>query len=210
MKIKVCGMTRPHNIKAVADLEPDFLGFIFYTGSPRHVTPADIASVMLSENIIRTGVFVNADFGEIVRIVHEANLQAVQLHGNESPQICNNLKKRGLTVIKAFGIDSAVDWTAMQPYENSTDYFLFDTRSPQHGGTGRQFDWGLLAAYPHSKPYFLSGGISQESIPEIIRLADSRLIGVDLNSRFEDAPGLKNIALLQKAIELIKIQKKLK
>ncbi|NGM60379.1 phosphoribosylanthranilate isomerase [Sphingobacterium sp. SGG-5] len=201
LKIKVCGMTQPANIAAVAALPIDYMGFIFYPKSARFIDRPNTGSV--GHTIKKVGVFVNETADHIAQKVAESGIDAVQLHGNESVELCANLQKQGLEVIKAFGIDENVNWSAIAPYLAVADYFLFDTKSPQHGGTGQTFDWKKLKEYPYKKPYFLSGGLSLENIQEAATFNDKRLIGLDLNSKFETAPGLKNIETLTQALKII-------
>jgi len=201
LKIKVCGMTQPANIAAVAALPIDYMGFIFYRKSARFTDRPDTGSV--GPSIKKVGVFVNETADYIMHKVATSGIDTVQLHGNESVELCGNLQQQGLEVIKAFGIDENFDWSAVAPYLAVVDYFLFDTKSPQHGGTGQTFNWGKLKEYPFEKPYFLSGGLSLENIQEAATFDDKRLIGLDLNSKFETAPGLKNIETLTQALKII-------
>jgi phosphoribosylanthranilate isomerase len=159
--------------------------------------------VKLPQAIKKVGVFVNETAEVIRQKAAEHQLNAVQLHGNEPVKSCVELQETGLEVFKVFGIDETFDWTTVEPYLSSVDYFLFDTKSPQHGGTGQTFNWNKLHEYPFEKPYFLSGGLSLENIAEAIAFEDSRLIGLDLNSKFEIAPGQKDISTLKQALKII-------
>ncbi|ATP57002.1 N-(5'-phosphoribosyl)anthranilate isomerase [Pedobacter ginsengisoli] len=194
-RLKVCGMKVPSNIEMVADLQPDYIGFIFYKGSKRYV--ADLSAQFVKDlpsNIKRTGVFVNEELRTVVERVLEYGLHAVQLHGDEPASYARELKALiDIEVIKAFGIDDQFDFDQLDAYSNSVDYFLFDTKTPDHGGSGRVFNWDLLKKYSLDKPYFLSGGIDLESIDEINRIKDERFYAVDVNSKFELEPGLKDI-----------------
>ena len=194
-RLKVCGMKVPSNIEMVADLQPDYMGFIFYNGSKRFI--ADLSAQFVKDlpsNIKRTGVFVNEELRIVVERVLEYGLHAVQLHGNESADYCSQLKALlDIEVIKAFGIDEQFDFEQLEAYADSVDYFLFDTQTPDYGGSGRTFNWGLLKKYVLDKPYFLSGGIDLESIDEINRIKDVRFYAIDINSKFELEPGLKDI-----------------
>lgn len=194
-RLKVCGMKVPSNIEMVADLQPDYMGFIFYKGSKRYVADLSAHFVKsLPSNIKRTGVFVNEELRTVVERVLEYGLHAVQLHGTEPANYCAELKALlDIEVIKAFGIDEQFDFDRLDAYSDSIDYFLFDTQTPDHGGSGRTFNWGLLKKYVLDKPYFLSGGIDLESIDEINRIKDVRFYAVDINSKFELEPGLKDI-----------------
>lgn len=195
-KLKICGMKAPANITEVLALRPDYLGFIFYKGSKRYVAELDAEVVKnIPSEIKTTGVFVDEEIEEVKRIIEKYALKAVQLHGNESAVYCSELQK-STEVIKAFGIDASFDFNSLEAYADAVDYFLFDTQTPEHGGSGKTFSWQLLEKYQWKKPYFLSGGIGLESIPELELITDSRLYAVDVNSRFELSPGLKDISQL--------------
>lgn len=189
------------NIRELAQLPIDYMGFIFYPKSARYVEQRP--DVELPRSIKKVGVFVNETTEVIRQKAAEHQLNAVQLHGNEPAKSCVELKETGLEVFKVFGIDENFDWTTVEPYLSSVDYFLFDTKSPQHGGTGQTFNWNKLHEYPFEKPYFLSGGLSLENIAEAIAFEDSRLIGLDLNSKFEIAPGQKDISTLKQVLKII-------
>ncbi|WEK18096.1 MAG: phosphoribosylanthranilate isomerase [Candidatus Pedobacter colombiensis] len=198
VKLKVCGMRLPDNIQAVASLQPDYLGFIFYRGSKRFVdglTPSFVKN--LPAGIRRTGVFVNEELDRVAQLSVLYGLNAVQLHGQEPVKYCIALKgllaDAGTVLIKAFGVDEQFDLDILNAYANVADYFLFDTQTPDHGGSGKVFNWSLLEKYKLNKPYFLSGGIGLDSIEQLKQINDSRLYAVDINSRFELAPGLKDI-----------------
>lgn len=195
-------MRDAENIRQLAALPIDYMGFIFYDKSPRHII--QVPELDLPTHIRKVGVFVNASTDTIRKTVIENQLDAIQLHGQESAAECAELCAAGLEVFKAFGIDTDFDWTSLQPFLPHVNYFLFDTKSVQHGGTGRTFDWEILKAYPYDKPYFLSGGLALENIPHAASIDDPRLIGFDLNSKFEIAPGFKNIDTLTQAVKIIK------
>lgn len=202
LQVKVCGMRDIANIRELSVLPIDYLGFIFYAKSPRFTKNLP-QMPDLPANIQKIGVFVNATEVFILEKIAEG-LDGVQLHGNESPSLCAALKQRGVKVIKAFGIELGFDWATLAAYLPVVDYFLFDTKSNNHGGTGQRFDWQTLASYPFEKPYILSGGLSIENIQGAIAIADQRLIGLDLNSRFEIAPALKDISKITNALKIIK------
>jgi len=198
MKLKVCGMRYKENIADVAAMKPDYLGFIFYEKSVRFVrenTP------IVASSIKKTGVFVNASLAYILEQIEKHHLQAVQLHGNESPQFCNELKQQNLEVIKVFSIKDQFDFSKLKPYEPVCDYYLFDTKGKLPGGNGYTFDWNVLKNYPSTKPYFLSGGIGLnqlENINEFKKIEASQYCyAIDVNSSFEIEPGLKNIEKLK-------------
>ncbi len=205
MKIKVCGMREKENIQELVALKPDYIGFIFYQLSKRYA--GDLAkeiAIAFPAGIKKTGVFVDADTEEIKNRIKDYHLDAVQLHGSESAEMCRTLKEEKVEVIKAFGIDEVFDFSKLESYADQVDYFLFDTKTTQHGGSGEVFNWDILKRYTLDKPYFLSGGISPENLPEVIKLDDRRLYAADLNSQFETEPGLKDIAKIKEAISIIR------
>ena len=203
IKIKICGLKYPDNILGVLGLQPDYIGFIFHPASKRYIDQLDATWVAQLEGTKKTGVFVNADNQTVKDAITQYRFQAVQLHGNENPDYCAELKSQGVEIIKAFGIDPDFDWSQLADYEDVVDYYLFDTQSAQHGGTGKTFDWKLLDGYHSDKPFFLSGGISAENIHEALQLPDERLYALDLNSKFESEPGIKDIELLRKTFQTI-------
>lgn len=196
-KLKICGMKVPENITGVAALEPDYLGFIFYKGSKRFVADLEPDFVKnLPAAIMKTGVFVNESLLEIVEMVNRYDLCAVQLHGQESPEFIEELKRylgTHVEMIKAFGMEEGFDFNQLNAYQHLVDYFLFDTKTPAHGGSGQLFDWTLLSQYELQVPYFLSGGIDLNSAEALKKINDTRLYALDINSRFELEPGLKDI-----------------
>ena len=205
MKLKVCGMRAPENIKALSALTPDYMGFIFWAPSSRYV---ETTTPELPSAIKKTGVFVDASVDYIQSMVLQHKLQAVQLHGEETPQYCALVQNFGVEVIKAFSVKDSFDFSQLEPYETSCDFFLFDTKGELPGGNGYGFDWSLLTNYPSQKPFFLSGGIGLEHTPQIKALlnTDLPLHAIDVNSKFELAPALKNIdALTQFKNELYEL-----
>lgn len=197
-KLKICGMKAPANIKDVAGLQPDYMGFIFYKGSKRYIADLSADGLKnLPSSIKKTGVFVDAPEQEILDMIGLYELNAVQLHGNESADYCHRLLGKGVEVIKAFGINESFDFERLKDYEDSVNYFLFDTQADSHGGSGKTFSWDLLKRYVLNKPYFLSGGIGLEQLAGLRMLKDERLYAVDVNSRFETEPGLKDITKLK-------------
>ncbi|RZJ78810.1 MAG: phosphoribosylanthranilate isomerase [Flavobacterium sp.] len=198
LKIKVCGMKQAANIAAVAELQPDYLGFIFYQKSPRFITEVSAELIKYVPSTIKTtGVFVNEDVNIVKQYIIKYNLKAVQLHGNEDVNYCEHLKSSGVEIIKAFGIDAQFDFEKLSSYLNVVDYFLFDTQTPAHGGSGKVFDWSLLQNYKFDKSYFLSGGIDLVHTAMIKEIVDQRLYAIDINSKFELEPGLKDIEKLK-------------
>lgn len=202
IKLKICGMRHRGNIAEVRDLNPDYLGFIFYPKSGRYFPEDEIARIPASDTIRNTAVFVDPEPGQAERILSSGKFKAVQLHGNEDPAFCRTLRDQDYEVIKAFGVGEAFDFSILEEYLDAVDYFLFDTKSPQHGGTGKSFSWEILNGYPYPKSYFLSGGIGPDNLAEAYALEDKRLYAVDLNSRFESAPGIKNITLLKSVLKI--------
>ena len=205
-KIKVCGMRDAENIRELVKLEPDYIGFIFYEKSPRYVgkkIPAEILDA-IPENIKKVGVFVNASEREMKNIITQNSLNVVQLHGNESPEMCQIIRMAGVQVIKAFPVDENFDFHSIRRYRENCDFYLFDTKTPQYGGSGKQFDWTLLDKQDFTKPVFLSGGIGLEDAEKIINLNNKDIKVVDINSRFELEPGVKDIEKVKKFIEIIR------
>lgn len=194
-------MRDAENIQQVKALNPDYMGFIFYPQSSRFVVEMDKSLLSLLHPIKKTAVFVDARLEEVQAIVSRYDFEAVQLHGQESPAYCQVLKAAGLEVIKAFGIHEAFDWAGLRPYDEGVDYFLFDTFTQMHGGSGKTFNWAVLNDYSMTKPYLLSGGIGPEEIGRALEIKDERLYGLDLNSKFEISPGLKNIELLKTVLK---------
>ncbi|WP_127138501.1 phosphoribosylanthranilate isomerase [Flagellimonas oceanensis] len=212
MKLKICGMN--HNPEEVATLQPDYLGFIFWEPSSRYFS-GEMAAVPSS--IKKIGVFVDAPLEEVLEKVAHYQLDAVQLHGKESADYCHELKERFLSFraqsrnlesIKVFSIKDDFDFDVLKEYEEVCDYFLFDTKGKLPGGNGYTFDWSVLEKYTSNKPYFLSGGIgldSTEKLQEFLNsTASENCFAIDVNSKFETAPGLKNIDDLKVFIESLK------
>lgn len=205
MKLKICGLKHPDNILEVAALAPDFMGFIFYSESKRFVGN-DFVMPQIPSSIKRVGVFVerresfndtnDKSIGKIKSAVEKYRLDFVQLHGNEFPEYCKKISKH-VKIIKAFAVDEHFDFEKVKKYEEFCDYFLFDTKTELHGGSGKQFDWSLLKRYVSKTPYFISGGIGLEDI-EKLKNIELTIFGMDVNSKFEKEPGLKDIDLLKK------------
>ena len=212
MKLKVCGMKE--NPDAVAELIPDYLGFIFWEPSARFVSKPPVG---IPAAIKRVGVFVDAPIPYILNQVREFDLSLVQLHGKESPEFCIALKKEfekssgshvsKVELIKVFSVSEDFDFSILSPYEEVCDYYLFDTKGKLPGGNGFAFNWELLKDYPSKKPYFLSGGIGLDEVPQLIHFMKSPQAeychALDVNSKFETAPGNKNIPELNRFIKLI-------
>lgn len=203
MIIKVCGMRDTENIRQVAALGVDWMGFIFYPGSPRAVG-GQTETIGGDLPVKKTGVFVNTPVEEILRIAERYRLNMLQLHGNETPAECSRLQANGYQVIKAFRVSSEKSFEEVNRYAGNADYFLFDTPCKNYGGSGLRFDWSLLAAYRGETPFLLSGGIGTEHAEEIRRFRHPRFAGIDLNSRFEVSPGRKDVEKLSAFIRLIR------
>lgn len=198
-------MRDPENIRDIAWLSPDYMGFIYYPLSRRFaadLSPADIG--ILPENIRKTGVFVNSTQEEVLSIVGKMNFQAVQLHGHESPSFCNAMKEKGLEVIKVFSIAQDGGFDRIGEYMDFCDFFLFDTAGDGYGGTGKKFDWKRLSEYSLEKGFFLSGGLTPGDLEGIQELDHPQFYGIDLNSGFETAPGVKNKVQLAQFMKSIR------
>jgi phosphoribosylanthranilate isomerase len=193
MKLKICGMKYPDNILEVSALLPDYLGFIFYEKSARYFNDE---MPKMPSSIKKVGVFVNATYDEITSKIEKFNLNAVQLHGDESAAFCCTLQKNDIEIIKVFLVDDDFNFEVLQHYENVCDYFLFDTKGKLHGGNGITFNWEILKNYKSEKPLFLSGGIGLDEIHRIQSL-NLPIYAIDVNSKFEIKPGLKDLNLVK-------------
>jgi phosphoribosylanthranilate isomerase len=201
--IKICGMKYPDNILEVGSLLPDYMGFIFWEKSARYF---DGIMPDLPKSIKKVGVFVNESIEVIEEKIAKYNLQAIQLHGHESVAFCSEIKTKfdtALEIIKVFSADEQFDFSVLKPFESVCDYFLFDTKGKLPGGNGTTFDWRILENYPSNKPFFLSGGIGIEEIKKLVETLQCNVFAktnlpiyaIDINSKFEIEPGLKNIQL---------------
>lgn len=199
--LKVCGMKYPVNISKLATLKPDYLGFIFYPHSPRYF---DGNIPIISESIKKAGVFVDASLEDVIEKIKKYDLQTVQLHGSESPGFCNALRqaKLQIEIIKVFSVQYSFDFEQLDPFEAVCDYYLFDTKGKKPGGNGYTFNWQVLENYPSTKPYFLSGGIGLEELEKLKTFFNSGASKycevIDVNSKFEKEPGLKDVEKLEK------------
>lgn len=205
MKIKICGMREPENIRQIAALQPDFLGFIFYEKSKRFITVEDF--LLLETDFIginKVAVFVNESLKNIIRIATLGNFKYVQLHGDETPEFCEELKYLDFKIIKAFGINEQFDFHKLNEYKGVCDYFIFDTQSNEYGGSGKKFDWNLLAHYKLQTPIFLSGGLEISDIETVKNLGKQLPYCLDFNSKLEENPGFKNIDKVAHIIQLIR------
>jgi phosphoribosylanthranilate isomerase len=193
--IKVCGMRGGKNILDISQADIDWMGFIFYEKSPRFVPDQSVfainAALGSKPEIKRVGVFVNATEEYILSKCLDFNLDIVQFHGDESPTLCDNLRIKGLTVVKAFQAGET-DFSKYTPYEGSADYFLFDTKCDTRGGSGKSFDWNVLSEYKGNTPFILSGGINPNSIEALKTFNHPLWTGIDINSGFEISPAEKD------------------
>ncbi len=199
LSLKVCGMK--HNTLEVAQLQPDYLGFIFFEKSKRNYDKAHIE--ILPEGIQKVGVFVDASIEFVIDKIKQFQFDVIQLHGSETPEYCKRLQTDSKVELwKVFSIKDHFDFSVLEAYEAVIDKFLFDTKGKEKGGNGYTFDWSVLQDYPSQKPFILSGGIGLEEIPAVNELKKTALplAGIDVNSKFEDKPGLKNIDLLKSLV----------
>ncbi len=204
-KIKICGMREPDNIREIFSLKPDYMGFIFYPGSKRYagsLSPLELKD--FPDGIKKVAVFVNASREEILSTCMAYSIRIIQLHGDESPEFCLSMKEDGFQVIKAFRIGMTLDMEEMDRYTETCDFILLDTSGEGFGGTGRKFEWEQLKDYRHALPFFLSGGIAPGDADIIKEMNHPQLYAVDLNSRFEIVPGLKNQPELETFIRVIR------
>ncbi len=204
VKLKICGMKYLENIEEISQLEPDMLGFIFYEKSKRNFQLEAIPNI--PKSIKRVGVFVNENIDFILQKVSKFKLDFVQLHGEESESFCLDIKNQfaekqlNIKIVKVFAVGNHFEFDQLKNYK-SVDYFLFDTEGKEKGGNGIKFNWHLLQNYTSNKPFFLSGGIGLDDVFEINKLLQSevgnKIYALDVNSKFEIEPGLKDIIKLQ-------------
>ncbi len=206
--LKICGLCDRQNIAEALALEPDFVGFIFYEKSPRNVTDdLDLAGLDFGKTK-KVGVFVDAAADFIFEKTERLGLEIIQLHGSETPGFCHEIRQKlqpllasPPTIFKAFGVDENFDFKKLEPYFGAVDFFLFDTKTAAHGGSGQVFDWSVLKKMPPGLPWILSGGLGIETIGlffEKVKNGDlPRPFAIDVNSKFEVSPGFKNVADLR-------------
>ena len=200
MNIKVCGITEMKQLQQLDGLEIDFAGLIFYKDSPRYIgdkiSKKDLKSADF--DLKKVGVFVNPELIDVLDAIDDYGLDAVQLHGDEGPEMCDDLSSE-VEVIKAFRVTDDVDIDKLvTPYDAVCDYYLFDTGGLQEslGGTGKKFDWSILTKAKIEKPFFLSGGIGVEDAAKVKAFRHPDFFGVDINSRFEKSPGVKDMGMV--------------
>ena len=197
MKLKICGLKQPQNIKDVVGVEPDFAGFIFYQKSPRYIDGLDKDELSnIPKNIIKVGVFVNEEIEKVIKAYHNYGLDFVQLHGDEDLEFSKELKTKGIKVIKVFRVSDTLP-DSLSEHEPYSDYFLFDTASSAYGGSGEHFNWNILSDYRLTTPFLLSGGLDLSDLDQIRDLEAPMLAGIDVNSKFEVSPGLKDVERLR-------------
>ena len=208
VRIKVCGLANADNYRQINALRPDYAGHIFYARSPRYVAPEKVATWPKTAQVQRVGVFVNEDAGRIWEIVSQSGLDAVQLHGAETPAYCRDLRQYlpRIALIKSLAVDENFVSETLTDYAEYCDYFLCDTPTTQHGGSGRVFDWGLLHKIVWPRPFFLGGGLGPHNVAAALAAcAGLPLYAVDVNSRVESAPGVKSTKLVQEFIGQVRI-----
>ena len=199
--VKVCGMREATNIREVEQARADWIGFIFYPESPRFVHEVPD---YLPRKAKRVGVFVNASKEKINETASLFGLDLVQLHGNESPEFCENIRRSGVKVIKSFRVGDEFKEEEVEPYHGKCDYFLFDTQTSLYGGSGEKFNWETLSNYRGNTPFLLSGGITLGDAEALKAFSHPKCIGVDINSRFEIAPSRKDVQKVKHFISNLK------
>lgn len=200
LQLKVCGINDSNTLIELNDLKPNYLGFIFYDQSPRFLSLNETVFKNINSEILKIGVFVNDTCLNVAEKCKVFNLQGVQLHGDESVEYVIQLKTLlpDLIISKAFLIDPAFDFNQLVNYADLVNYFLFDSKSEQYGGSGKKFDWQRLEEYTINTPFFLSGGIEFNDLNKLKEINHPQFMGVDINSKFEIVPGVKNIELIKK------------
>ena len=201
MKIKVCGLREIKNLGELDDVQIHFVGLNFYHKSKRFIDHTQAYLLSNYKRHPKVGVFVNARSRYLLDMAKIYGLAYVQLHGNESVEYVEKIRKE-VKVIKVFSIQSKEDFETVNQFKNC-DYFLFDTKTPDYGGSGKMFDWSLLSHYKGDTPFFLAGGIGMNSLEEIKKLNHPALHGLDINSAFEVSPGLKDVELIVKFLRQI-------
>ena len=194
------------NIQQLLAVGLDFVGFIFYDKSPRYVGEEldDALLKSFPREVRKVGVFVNASPDYVLRMMKKYDLHYAQLHGNETPDVCRNLRNRGVSIIKAFAVDAAFNFSMVHNYKPFCDFFLFDTKGENAGGNGVPFDWTILNRYDNEKPFFISGGIGPDTIDALDGLKHLKLYGIDLNSKVELEPARKDIEAIRGIVQKVK------
>jgi phosphoribosylanthranilate isomerase len=204
MNLKICGLKYQSNIEELISLKIDYVCFIFYKKSSRYIDESISFDFIrqIPKHISKVGVFVNETTYSILNAVAHYNLDVVQLHGDESEKMCEELKPY-TKVIKAFRIHDRFDFTTLKNYLPHVNFFLFDTDTKTYGGSGQQFNWELLKQYMFDTPFFLSGGIDPSSIKQLQQFNHPQLHAIDINSKFEQSPALKDIEKIKQFIQNI-------
>ena len=209
-RLKVCGLTQVDQVMALDAMEVMFAGFIFYPPSPRYckkLMAIEQIKKIRGKHINKVGVFVNSSIEDVLKTVDEAGLSMVQLHGDESPKTCERIAEY-VSVIKAFRLreQEPVLWK-IKDYQGVADMFLFDTATSTYGGSGKKFDWSMLSGLSIGKPFFLSGGIGSDDVAIIQQFAldavAKDLFALDINSKFEISPGVKDLDLIKTFIQQV-------
>lgn len=208
MRVKICGITKPDQGDAIAQMGATALGFICVPASPRYVTPAQISAVVeqLSVNVDRIGVFSDSTIEDICQTVANAGLNGVQLHGNESPEFCQQLRQSlpDIELIKALRVRTTESLTQAEAYTSSVDTLLLDAYHPtQLGGTGKTLDWVTLQEYNPSRPWLLAGGLTPENVLDA--LSQVQPSGIDLSSGVERSPGDKDLDKVARLFEKLSV-----
>ena len=194
------------NIGQLVGLKPDYIGFIFHSTSKRYIREIDQDILSIIPDVIKkVGVFVDEPMDSLIEKYLRNKINVLQLHGNEIPEYCEELRNLSIPVIKAFRINGYFDFKKTKVYESCCDYFLFDTAGKLAGGNGKKFDWSLLNQYKGDKPFFLSGGIGPEDLADLLQIEHPNFYGIDLNSGFETAPGEKDILKLGSFMDKLRI-----
>ncbi|MGY6562458.1 MAG: phosphoribosylanthranilate isomerase [Luteibaculaceae bacterium] len=191
--VKICGIKDPENLRELISFEPNYLGFIFYRKSKRYMAETLLPQHLneVPKSIAKVGVFVDESIEKMLSTAATYNLQVIQLHGSEGPEICQKLKEQGLQVFKAIAVDSETNFNDFQTFSPYTDAFILDTKGPEKGGNGYSFSWEILNSYTLEVPFLLSGGIGNHNLKEAETLSQPFKIGYDINSKMETEPGLK-------------------
>lgn len=196
-QLKVCGNKHINNLMQLATLHVDYVGYIFYKESPRKVENNLLFSIFPNAN--KVGVFVNDSLSNMVEKVQQYRLDVVQLHGDESLELIAQLREAlpNTEIWKAISVGDATDFEDLEKYQAFIDAFLFDTKSKLYGGSGKKFDWQLLESYSLDTPFFLSGGLHPTDTQKLLEIQHPQLLGFDINSGFESAVGVKDIAAIE-------------
>lgn len=194
------------NIRELVKVHPDYIGFIFYSKSERFVGENFNLKVLdyLPESIYKVGVFVKASKDYILEKLNTFRLDLIQFHGGESPEFCRDLHDKGIPIIKVFSVNEEFDFNVINPFKAYCKYFMFDTECSTYGGSSMKYNWNIFNRYDNEKPFFLSGGIGLEDSDSIKELKNLNIHAVDINSRFEKEPGLKDISKIRKFIKNLK------